>query len=147
MTSQTFHIATLHRGRYMIFLLIGVSLVTAIVARLPIIEIAKILSVLLTLPILIYLSTRLSRNHSEWTLTNKHLHIRFPKKNQEEIINLLDIKYLRNVPRSGGNLIMFFLREKKSPQRYWRNKLFEKMDDLESLIHQLRQHGVEYYYM
>lgn len=130
----------------MLYLLIGVCAVTALVTRLPIIEIAKILSVLVNLPVLIYLSTKLSNNPSQWTVDDMQIAIRF-SDNTEEHIAIEEIKYLRNVPRSGGNLIMLFLKNSRSPKRFWRNKLFEKVDDLDSLIHQLRQNGVEYYHM
>ena len=66
---------------------------------------------------------------------------------QVESFPLANIKYLRNVPRSGGNLLMFFFNKDKTPKRYWRNKLFTKADDLNALVHAIRQEGVEYYYM
>lgn len=146
MSNNSFHIATLHRGRYMLLLLAGVCVVTAIASRLPIPEIAKILVVLISLPLLIFGSTRWSRNNSVWTIAQKQVSIQF-KNHQHESFSLKEIKYMRNVPRSGGNLIMIFFNKKTTPKRYWRNKLFEKADDLNALIHALRQEGVEYYYM
>lgn len=146
MANNSFHIATLHRGRYMLLLLVGVCIVTAIVSRLPIPEIAKILVVLISLPLLIFSSIRWSQNNSIWTIAQGQVSIQF-KNQEEESFSLLDIKYLRNVPRSGGNLLMFFFKKKQKTKRYWRNKLFEKADDLHALVHALRQEGVEYYYM
>jgi len=130
----------------MLLLLAGVCVVTAVASRLPIPEIAKILVVLVSLPLLIFGSIRWSRNNSVWTITPEQVSIQF-NDNQQESFSLQDIKYLRNVPRSGGNLIMIFFKKKEKTKRYWRNKLFEKADDLDALVHALRQEGVEYYYM
>lgn len=130
----------------MLLLLAGVCVVTILAARLPMPEIAKILVVLLSVPLLIFFATKCSRNNSVWTVIQGQVSIQF-KNHKEESFSVTDIKYLRNVPRSGGNLIMIFFKEKKIPQRYWRNKLFEKADDLHALVHALRQEGVEYYYM
>lgn len=146
MPNNVYHIATLHRGRYMLLLLGGVCVVTAIAARIPIPEIAKILVVLFSLPILIFLSTRWSQNNSLWTVEKGQVSIQFDNQQDEHIL-VKDIKYLRNVPRSGGNLIMIFLKKNKAPKRYWRNKLFQKADDLNALVHALKQQGIEYYYM
>ena len=146
MVSKSFHIATLHRGRYMLFLLGGVCIVTAIASRLPISEIAKILIVLVSLPFLLFCSTKGSKNHSEWSIENGHIIVRFDKK-LEDSFPLRNIKYFRNVPRSGGNLVMFFFKKGSPPKRYWRNKLFEKPDELDALVHAIRQQGIEYHYM
>src|SRR5690606_10926521 len=146
MANKSFHIATLHRGRYMLLLLAGVCLVTLIASRLPISEIAMILVVLVSLPLLIFCSIRWSKNDSIWSIQEGHIVIRF-KNQQEDSFSINEIKYLRNVPRSGGNLIMFFYKKGTTPKRYWRNKLFQKADDLDALVHGIRQEGVEYYYM
>ncbi|GHE36768.1 hypothetical protein [Sphingobacterium griseoflavum] len=146
MSENTFHIATLHRGKYMALLLLGVCIVTAISARLPLAEAAKILIVLCSLPLLLMLSIKWSRNDSQWVVNQEEVTITFPGGKTERI-PLFEVKYLRNVPRSGGNLIMMFMKNKKVPKRYWRNKLFQKDDDLQALIHVLKQKGVEYYYM
>ncbi|MEJ5055137.1 hypothetical protein [Sphingobacterium sp. MYb382] len=146
MAATTFHIATLHRGRYMLYLLLGVCLVTAAVARFPLQEVVKILIVLISLPFLLFLSIKLSKNNSEWTIADKQVHIRFDNKNEVSFA-IDEVKYLRNLPRSGGNLLMIFMHKKLTPKRFWRNKLFQKQDDLNSLIHALREEGVEYYYL
>lgn len=146
MAESTYHIATLHRGRYMIYLLVGVCLVTALVARIPIQEIVKIIIVLLSLPVLLLLSTKLSKNTSDWTIKDKEVHILFANKRTESF-HIDDVKYLRNVPRSGGNLLMLFFKKGNGTKRFWRNKLFQKDDDLNSLIHALKQEGIDYYYM
>lgn len=146
MTDKSFQIATLHRGRYMLLLLAGVCLVTAIASRLPMPEIAKILVVLVSLPLLIFCSTKWSKNNSTWTIQQGKVVIAF-KNQPQESFPLNSIKYFRNVPRSGGNLMMFFFKKGKTTKRYWRNKLFQKADDLNALVHALRQEGVEYYYM
>src|SRR5690606_17091085 len=146
MENPSFHIATLHRGRFMLLLLLGICVITAVVSRFDLTQIVKILMLLVSLPGLLFLSVRASRNSSFWTVANGQVQIRFEKAG-EEVISIQDIRYLRNVPRSGGNLIMIFYKKSRSPRRYWRNKLFQKNDDLDRLIHALRQNGVEYYYM
>ena len=146
MVNKSFHIATLHRGRYMLLLLAGVCLVTLIAAQVPISEIAKILVVLFSLPLLIFCSAKWSKNDSVWMVQDGEIRIQFGNQ-QSESFPLANIKYLRNVPRSGGNLLMFFFKKDKTPKRYWRNKLFTKADDLNALVHAIRQEGVEYYYM
>ena len=144
MSEVTFEIATLHRGKYMLLLLAGLCITTILVAGLPVQEIVKIIIVLLSVPILIFFGTKWSANPSRWTLEARRLHIRFKNKSHE--VDLNTIKYIRNVPRSGGNLIMIFLKDAKQPKRYWRNKLFQTADDLESLMHALKMEGIEYYY-
>lgn len=146
MADKSFHIATLHRGRYMLLLLAGVCIVTAVASRLPISEIIKILTVLVSLPLLIFCSTKWSKNNSVWTIQKGEIRIRFQNQREDSFL-LEDIKYLRNVPRSGGNLVMFFFKKDQKTKRYWRNKLFEKADDLNALVHTIKQEGVEYYYM
>ena len=121
-------------------------MVTAIAARLPVAEMAKILIVLASLPLLIFCGTKWSRNTSVWTVQQGKVSIQY-KNQSEETFSVGSIKYFRNVPRSGGNLLMFFFKKGRSAKRYWRNKLFEKPDDLDALIHAIRQEGVEYYYM
>src|SRR5690606_37134570 len=115
MTNKSFHIATLHRGRYMLILLAGVCVVTAIASRLPVSEIVKILVVLVSLPLLIFCSTKWSKNNSVRTIKEGKVVIQF-KNQQEDSFSLDNIKYLRNVPRSGGNLIMFFFKNDKTPR-------------------------------
>src|SRR5690606_4704321 len=100
----------------------GVCVVTIIASRLPISEIAKILMVLFSLPLLIYCSTKWSKNDSVWMVQNGEIRIQFGNQ-QAESFPLANIKYLRNVPRSEGNLLMFILKKQKRPKRYWGNKI------------------------
>ena len=146
MTNKSYHLATLHRGRYMFILLAGVCLVTALVARVSISEIIKILIVLASLPLLMFCGIRWSRNDSEWTIVDGRVEVVF-KKEPKLSFSVAQIKYMRNLPRSGGNLLMIFYKKGLKPKRFWRNKLFEKPDDLDALVHALKQAGVEYYYM
>lgn len=146
MSDDNFHIATLHRGKYMLLLLIGVCVVTALVSRLPLQETVKIITVLLSLPFLLFASVKWSNNNSVWTVKDGEVEIEFSSRVKERF-SLREVKYLRNLPRSGGNLIMIYLHEQRKPKRYWRNKLFQRDDDLNALIHALRQQGIEYYYM
>ncbi|MGO3805375.1 MAG: hypothetical protein ACTJHT_03655 [Sphingobacterium sp.] len=144
MCEVNFEIATLHRGKYMILLLTGVCMAALLVARLPIQEVLKIIVVLLSVPLSLFLGIKWSANPSRWTIEKDRLSISF--KNKAQDIDLGTIRYIRNVPRSGGNLIMIFMKDAKQPKRYWRNKLFQASDDLDSLMHVLKTHGVEYYY-
>lgn len=146
MSDDNFHIATLHRGKYMLLLLIGVCVVTALVSRLPLQETVKIITVLLSLPFLLFASVKWSNNNSVWTVKDGEVEIEFSSQVKERF-SLHEVKYLRNLPRSGGNLIMIYLHGQRKPKRYWRNKLFQRDDDLNALIHALRQQGIEYYYM
>ncbi|WP_437920537.1 hypothetical protein [Sphingobacterium sp. LRF_L2] len=146
MTDETFHIATLHRGKYMLLLLVGVCLVTALASRLTVDEILKILLVLVSLPLLLFGATKWSRNTSYWTIGSDQISIRFHNEKEEQL-TLSDIKYIRNLPRSGGNLLMIFCKSSRIPKRYWRNKLFQKADDLDALLHALKTRDIEYYYM
>ena len=144
MRGTNFEIATLHRGKYMLVLLAGLCVVTVLVSQLPAQEILKIIIVLLSVPLLLFLGTKWSANPSRWTIDDGALSIDF--KNASHNIDIKTIKYIRNVPRSGGNLIMIFMKDARQPKRYWRNKLFQNADDLESLIHALKMEGIEYYY-
>src|SRR5690606_5887194 len=139
MGDTDYEIATLHRGKYMLILLVGLCVVTVIIAQIPIQEVQKIIIVLLSLPLLIFLGTKWSAKPSRWNLNNGRLSIYFQNKPQE--IDIENIRYIRNVPRSGGNLIMIFLKDAKQPKRYWRNKLFQSADDLEALMHALKMEG------
>ncbi|NQD71044.1 hypothetical protein HP439_09970 [Sphingobacterium shayense] len=144
MRGADFEIATLHRGKYMLVLLAGLCVVTVLVSQLSIQEILKIIIVLLSVPLLLFLGTKWSANPSRWRIDDRLLSINF--KNDSHSIDIQTIKYIRNVPRSGGNLIMIFFKDARQPKRYWRNKLFQNADDLESLIHALKMEGIEYYY-
>ena len=144
MRGADFEIATLHRGKYMLVLLAGLCVVTVLVSQLSIQEILKIIIVLLSVPLLLFLGTKWSANPSRWRIDDRLLSINF--KNDSHSIDIQTIKYIRNVPRSGGNLIMIFFKDARQPKRYWRNKLFQNADDLDSLIHALKMEGIEYYY-
>lgn len=144
MRGTDFEIATLHRGKYMLVLLGGLCVETVLVSQLSIQEILKIIIVLLSVPLLLFLGTKWSANPSRWRIDDRLLSINF--KNDSHSIDIQTIKYIRNVPRSGGNLIMIFFKDARQPKRYWRNKLFQNADDLESLIHALKMEGIEYYY-
>ena len=53
----------------MLLLLLGVCVVTLIVSKIPISEIVKIVIVLFSLPILLFISVKFSKNNSTWELT------------------------------------------------------------------------------
>lgn len=145
MTSRNFQIATLHRGLYMLILLLGVCLVTLIVSKIPISEIVKIIIVLFSLPVLLYISVKISKDNSTWEVTEDHLILHF--KNKQEKLALVDIEYIRNLPRSGGNLIMIFVKNKRMAKRYWRNKLFQENDELDEFLTLIKNRDIEYIYM
>src|SRR5690606_17468927 len=129
---QTFSIHTLHRGKYMLCFFALLFAAGGISSFIPAQEIVKIIIVLFTIPVILYCSVKLSQSPSQWTLEEDRLTISFKNK----IITYLyaDIDHIRSLTRSGGNLYVIYFR-KRSPQRYWRNKLFQKDDD-HQLLHE-----------
>ncbi|ULT27930.1 hypothetical protein KUH03_15715 [Sphingobacterium sp. E70] len=57
-----------------------------------------------------------------------------------------NISHIRNLRRSGGNLIIIN-QNKGSAFRTWRNKLFQKEDDLPLLTQAIKEANIEYYDM
>jgi hypothetical protein len=141
---QSFEINTLHRGKYMLSffsLLIFGGIISSLI---PATEIAKVVIILFTIPLILFLSVKWSKNKSVWELTDEELLIHFANRTDE--YPLKDIDHIKSLTRSGGNLYVFHF-HKKSPKRYWRNKLFASDDD-NSLLHEaLTAHFVEYYKM
>jgi len=139
---QTSSIHTLHRGKYMLCFFALLFAAGGISSFIPAQEIVKIIIVLFTIPVILYCSVKLSQSPSQWTLEEDRLTISFKNK----IITYLyaDIDHIRSLTRSGGNLYVIYFR-KRSPQRYWRNKLFQKDDDHQLLHEALVQCDIEYY--
>jgi len=105
-------------------------------------EIIKIIVVLFTIPGILYCSVKVSQNPSQWTLDEDKLIISF--KNKTVTYAYSEIDHIRSLTRSGGNLYVIY-HKKKFPQRYWRNKLFQKNDDYQLLHEALVQRDIEYY--
>ncbi|WP_140937903.1 hypothetical protein [Sphingobacterium lumbrici] len=108
----------------------------------PFQEIVKIIIVLFTIPAILFISVKISQNPSVWTLTEENITITFPDK---EISHpLSEINHIQSLTRSGGALYVIHF-HKKSPARYWRNKLFQDEDDNQHLHQALINSTVEYY--
>lgn len=111
-------------------------------ALIPFQEVVKIIIVLFTIPAILFASVKVSQNPSIWQLTEESITITFPHK--EISYPLTEINYIQSLTRSGGALYVIHF-HKKSPARYWRNKLFQNEDDNESLHQALSSAKVEYY--
>ncbi len=137
-----FSIHTLHRGKYMGCFLFLLFLAGGISSLIPASEIVKIIAVLFTIPGILYVSVKVSQNPSQWALEENKLTISF--KNKTYTYPFAEIDHIRSLTRSGGNLYVIYL-HKKSPARYWRNKLFQKDDDHQLLHEVLLQSTLDYY--
>ncbi len=142
--NQSFEINTLHRGKYMLSFFSLLLLAGIISSQIPTSEMAKVIIILFTIPIILFLSVKWSKNKSIWELSDEEVLIHFPDRSDKYLIS--DIDHIKSLTRSGGNLYVFHLK-KKSPKRYWRNKLFSSDDDNLMLHHALMNHSVEYYKM
>ncbi|MCL7988696.1 hypothetical protein M8998_12175 [Sphingobacterium sp. lm-10] len=140
MNESTFVIHTLHRGRF-IQILLGSLFVIGIGASYSNIEeIPKIIALLVCLPVLLFLSVKWSQQPSTWSITAGVLHI--VKGSKEWEIDLMDITYVQNHMRSGGNLIAIHQKKKFQPLRFWRNKLFQSVDEMAEMFRYLESAGV-----
>lgn len=140
--NQTFHINTLHRGKYMLCFFVLLFAVGGASSYIPLSEIFKIIIVLFTIPGILYIAVKFSQRPSKWTLTDNDLTVTFATKSITYLIS--DIDHIRSLTRSGGNLYVIYLR-KQSPVRYWRNKLFQENDDNLQLHEALSQSPIEYF--
>lgn len=114
----------------------------ALSSLIPVKEIVKIVVILFTIPIILYLSVLFSKRSSIWTLKDDELEIRFENKTIQYPI--AEITHIRSLTRSGGCLYVIYF-QKKSPARYWRNKLFQAEDDQIALQAKLTESPIEYY--
>ncbi|MBD1430352.1 hypothetical protein [Sphingobacterium litopenaei] len=144
MIKQSFEINTLHRGKYMLSFFSLLILGGVLSSQIPASELVKVISILFTIPLILYLSVKWSKNKSIWTLSDKVLTIQF--ENKIETYEIEDIDNIQSLTRSGGNLYVIHFK-KKSPKRFWRNKLFSSDDDNLELHNALTAHSVEYYKM
>lgn len=141
---QSFEINTLHRGKYMLSFFALLILSGIISSQIAASEIVKIISILFAIPVILYLSVRWSKYTSTWQLSDDSLSI--SRGNQVQVFNIDEIDHIKSLTRSGGNLYVIYLK-KKSPKRYWRNKLFASDDDNLELHQALLAHRLEYYKM
>ncbi len=126
----------------MLILLISIFLIGMGMSKVPIQEILKIIIALLMIPLALYLAIKSSTLSSTWVLDEDTLQISNAKKTI--VFPLHNISHIRNLKRSGGNLII--INQNKGPAfRTWRNKLFQKEDDLPLLTEALKDADIEYY--
>lgn len=126
----------------MLILLISIFLIGMGMSKVPIQEILKIIIALLMIPLALYLAIKSSTLSSTWVLDENTLQISHAKKTI--VFPLNNISHIRNLKRSGGNLII--INQNKGPAfRTWRNKLFQKEDDLPLLTEALKDADIEYY--
>lgn len=135
-------INTLHRGKYMLSFFALLFVAGALSSFIPAQEIVKIIIVLFTIPIILYLSVKGSEKPSTWHIDEDNLTIAFTDKTIVYPISSID--HIRTLTRSGGTLYVIYSK-KKSPERYWRNKLFVNEDDQIALQQTLLTSDIEYY--
>lgn len=142
--TQSYYISTLHRGRYMLLIFSGISIIAALLALTPFQEVVKILVTLFAIPLVIFGAVRYSRVPSHWSFDGTNLTIE--KLDREVTIPKSNISHIRNLRRSGGNLLIIYQRRGHS-YRFWRNKLFQNEDQLQSLVEAIQAQNIEYYNM
>lgn len=140
--TDTFLLNTLHRRKYMLCFLSLIFISGGISAIIPASEIIKIIIILFTIPLILYLSVRFSLNPSTWQVNDQQISIRFANKTHEYPLHEID--HIRVHTRSGGTLYIIYFKH-KSPSRFWRNKLFQREDDNTSLQNKLSNSELPYY--
>lgn len=128
----------------MLLMMLFILALVFIVSRLPLSEVMKIMSSLFSLPLVLFIAVKCSGKPTIWTIDDKALTIQDHTSNK--VIPLNTIDYVRNLKRSGGNLIIIKLKT-GAHFRAWRNKLFESEDDLKNLCQSLKDSKIEYYDM
>ncbi len=128
----------------MLILLTSILFIGMGMSKVPVQEILKIIIALLMVPLALYVAIKCSTLSSTWVLDENTLQISNAKKTI--VFPLNNISHIRNLKRSGGNLII--INQNKGPAfRTWRNKLFQKEDDLPLLTEALKAASIEYYDM
>lgn len=140
MSETTFVIHTLHRGRFIQILLGSLFAVGIGASYINIEEIPKIIALLVCLPLLLFLSVKGSQQPSTWSTKAGRLHIVKGSKNWE--FDLKEITHIQNHLRSGGNLLAIHKKKKFQPIRFWRNKLFQSVDEMAEMLRHLESLGV-----
>lgn len=125
-------------------MMLFVLVLVYIVSRLPLSEVVKIMGSLFSLPLVLYIAVKCSKKTTVWTIDHEALTIE--DSTSSKVILLDTIDYVRNLRRSGGNLIIIKLKS-GAHFRAWRNKLFESEDDIKSLCQSLKDSKIEYYDM
>lgn len=141
MTNQ-YVINTLHRGKYMLSFFVLLFIFGGLSSLIPAKEIVKVIAVLFTIPVILYTSVKVSQRPSTWHVEEDKLIITFANATFTYLFE--DIDHIRSLTRSGGTLYVIYFK-KKSPARYWRNKLFQTEDDQIALQQNLTTSAVEYY--
>ncbi len=140
--TEVYLINTLHRGRYMLSFFVLLFVAGGISSLIPTSEIIKIITILFLIPLILYISVRVSQKPSSWQVRENEIIISFSNKEYKYYIN--EINHIRSLTRSGGTLYVIYLND-KSPRRYWRNKLFQNEDDQLALQQALTNSQIEYY--
>lgn len=140
MSETTFVIHTLHRGRFIQILLGSLFVVGIGASYISIEEIPKIIALLVCLPLLLFLSVKWSQQPSTWS-THAGL-LRIVKGSKTWEFDLKDITHIQNHLRSGGNLLAIHKKKKFQPVRFWRNKLFQSVDEMAEMLRHLESLGV-----
>lgn len=140
--TDSFLLNTLHRRKYMLYFISLVFISGGLSSILPTNEIIKIVTVLFAIPLILYISVRLSQNPSTWQIDNDNLSIHF--KNKSFHYPISDIDHIRAHTRSGGTLYIIYFKH-KSPVRYWCNKLFQPEDNNLHLQDKLSKSNLTYY--
>ncbi|WP_270089260.1 hypothetical protein [Sphingobacterium sp. SYP-B4668] len=128
----------------MLLIFSGISIIAALLALTPFQEVVKILVTLFAIPLVIFGAVRYSRVPSHWSFDGTNLTIE--KLDREVTIPKSNISHIRNLRRSGGNLLIIYQRRGHS-YRFWRNKLFQNEDQLQSLVEAIQAQNIEYYNM
>ncbi|PVH25551.1 hypothetical protein [Sphingobacterium corticibacter] len=140
MSETTFVIHTLHRGRFIQILLGSLFAVGIGASYIHVEEIPKIIGLLVCLPLLLFLSVKWSQQPSTWS-THAGL-LRIVKGSKTWEFDLKDITHIQNHLRSGGNLLAIHKKKKFQPVRFWRNKLFQSVDEMTEMLRHLESLGV-----
>lgn len=136
-----YSINTLHRGKFIWFLLSGLFIIGIGLSWLDLQEITKIIILLFCIPGLLFGAVKLNQQASTWTIDGQQLTIITAKKTTQ--IDLQNISYIKNHIRSGGNLIAFHFSGKNPTKRFWRNKLFVGVDAYDELFEEFRLRNIE----
>jgi len=136
-----FQIHTLHRARFIWFLLGSLFVAGILLSFVSLQEIAKIIILLFCIPVILFSAVKVSYQTSVWKIDEQSLTISRPSENHHFLLE--DISYIKNHIRSGGNLLAIHQKKNRKVYRLWRNKLFMGEDHYDQLIHKLKETKVE----
>lgn len=132
-----FTLHTLHRGRLIQILLSSLFTIGITVSLSGIGEISKIIILLICLPLLLFLSVKFSQQPSQWSVDDQSLMV--VKGSKRWVFPFAELTYVQNHIRSGGNLIAVHKKGAFQPVRFWRNKLFQSVDEFDELMQHLQK--------